>query len=338
MPVLYDLHWTKPRALVERRLRLEVIEKLRPDGSVAIPLDATSVTAAIAMLPPRSRAERRDLPAAFLRQSGARTRGGRCGARGAARCGGFGQPRDPAGDQGISAHQHHRDQRLCAAGGARLRHVARRSAARAWHRSAAAVDAVERRARVSRVRRDRAGAHHRKRPGRGCCRRRGTGAAARRAAGHHVRHGRHHGEGRPGREWRGAAQRGARGRRRRDGRIALAGRRRLSAEAAGDRSGRGGCRRRIDLPARCGWCAEGRAGQRGRRTGTGLLRTRRHRTDDHRLQPGAGLSRSGGAGRRRAETRCRMRRARRSRGRWRSRCIDRWRKRRKACCVSHRRR
>src|SRR3954449_748042 len=34
MPVLYDLRWTKPRALVERRLRLEVVEKLRPDGSV----------------------------------------------------------------------------------------------------------------------------------------------------------------------------------------------------------------------------------------------------------------------------------------------------------------
>jgi N-methylhydantoinase A len=50
MPVLYDLHWTKPRALVERRLRLEVIEKLRPDGSVAIPLDPASVTAAIDML------------------------------------------------------------------------------------------------------------------------------------------------------------------------------------------------------------------------------------------------------------------------------------------------
>ena len=33
MPVLYDMRWTKPRALVERRLRLEVIEKLRPDGS-----------------------------------------------------------------------------------------------------------------------------------------------------------------------------------------------------------------------------------------------------------------------------------------------------------------
>jgi N-methylhydantoinase A len=50
MPVLYDLHWTKPRALVERRLRLEVIEKLRPDGSVAVPLDAGSLGAAIATL------------------------------------------------------------------------------------------------------------------------------------------------------------------------------------------------------------------------------------------------------------------------------------------------
>jgi N-methylhydantoinase A len=50
MPVLYDLHWTKPPALVERRLRLEVGEKLRPDGSVAVPLDAASVVAAIDML------------------------------------------------------------------------------------------------------------------------------------------------------------------------------------------------------------------------------------------------------------------------------------------------
>jgi N-methylhydantoinase A len=47
MPVLYDLHWTKPRALVERRLRLEVIGKLRPDGSIATPLDAATVAAAI---------------------------------------------------------------------------------------------------------------------------------------------------------------------------------------------------------------------------------------------------------------------------------------------------
>src|SRR6185312_1784864 len=50
MPVLYDLHWTKPRALVERRLRLEVVEKLRPDGSISVPLDMQSVAAAIEML------------------------------------------------------------------------------------------------------------------------------------------------------------------------------------------------------------------------------------------------------------------------------------------------
>jgi N-methylhydantoinase A len=47
MPVLYDLHWTKPPALVERRLRLEVNEKVRPDGTVALPLDAESVAHAI---------------------------------------------------------------------------------------------------------------------------------------------------------------------------------------------------------------------------------------------------------------------------------------------------
>ncbi len=50
MPVLYDLHWTKPRTLVERRCRLEVTEKLRPDGSVATRLDLASVDAAIAVL------------------------------------------------------------------------------------------------------------------------------------------------------------------------------------------------------------------------------------------------------------------------------------------------
>jgi len=50
MPVLYDQSWTKPLALVERRLRLEVTEKLRPDGSVAIPLDPASVASAINLL------------------------------------------------------------------------------------------------------------------------------------------------------------------------------------------------------------------------------------------------------------------------------------------------
>jgi N-methylhydantoinase A len=50
MPVLYDIGWTKPRALVERRLRLEVTEKMRPDGSVAVPLDLGSLAPVIAML------------------------------------------------------------------------------------------------------------------------------------------------------------------------------------------------------------------------------------------------------------------------------------------------
>ena len=54
MPRVYDIGWMKPPPLVERRLRLEVTEKLRPDGSVAVPLDSASIAAAIAML----RAER----------------------------------------------------------------------------------------------------------------------------------------------------------------------------------------------------------------------------------------------------------------------------------------
>jgi N-methylhydantoinase A len=50
MPVLYDIAWSKPRALVERRLRLEVTEKMRPDGSVAVLLDGASLRPVIAML------------------------------------------------------------------------------------------------------------------------------------------------------------------------------------------------------------------------------------------------------------------------------------------------
>jgi N-methylhydantoinase A len=50
MPRLYDMRWTKPPALVERRLRLEVSEKMRPDGSVVEALDPVSVAAAIRVL------------------------------------------------------------------------------------------------------------------------------------------------------------------------------------------------------------------------------------------------------------------------------------------------
>jgi N-methylhydantoinase A len=50
MPVLYNIGWTKPRALVERRLRLEVTEKMRPDGSIAVPLDTASLEPVLEVL------------------------------------------------------------------------------------------------------------------------------------------------------------------------------------------------------------------------------------------------------------------------------------------------
>ncbi len=50
MPRLYDMHWTKPPALVERRLRLEIREKIAPDGTVRVPLDGASLAAAVETL------------------------------------------------------------------------------------------------------------------------------------------------------------------------------------------------------------------------------------------------------------------------------------------------
>ncbi|HEX5325147.1 MAG TPA: hydantoinase/oxoprolinase family protein, partial [Acetobacteraceae bacterium] len=50
MPRIYDIGWTKPPPLVERRLRLEVTERIRPDGSIAVPLDLAGVEAAIAVI------------------------------------------------------------------------------------------------------------------------------------------------------------------------------------------------------------------------------------------------------------------------------------------------
>ena len=43
IPVMYDLNWEKPKALVPRRLRVEVSERLGPDGSVWRPLNDESV-------------------------------------------------------------------------------------------------------------------------------------------------------------------------------------------------------------------------------------------------------------------------------------------------------
>ncbi len=304
-----------------------------------MPLDRASVDAAIDMLRARTGGKRRDLPAALLRQSGARTRGGRCGARGAAGCRDFGQPRDPAGDQGISAHQHDGDQCLCAAGGARLCHRACRAAARSRHRCATATHAVEWRPWRPPNSPPLAPAHIiESGPAAGVVG--GAALAIKLEEPRIITFDMGGTTAKAGLVENGEVMRSeaSGGRRRRDGGIAPAGRRGLSAEAAGDRPGRGGCRRRIDLPAGCGGGAEGRAGQRRRRSWTGLLRPRRHRADHHRLQSGARLSRSGGPGRRSAEAGRGCRACGDCARVWRSRCAARWRKRRSACCGWHRRR
>jgi len=65
MPRLYDIAWQKPPPLVERRLRLEVVEKTRPDGGITVPLDMASVAAAVETL----RAERVEAVAVCLLHS-----------------------------------------------------------------------------------------------------------------------------------------------------------------------------------------------------------------------------------------------------------------------------
>ncbi|KUL94548.1 hydantoinase [Bosea sp. WAO] len=46
IPVLYDLQYDKPKPLAARRLRLEVNERLGPDGAVRVPLSRADVVAA----------------------------------------------------------------------------------------------------------------------------------------------------------------------------------------------------------------------------------------------------------------------------------------------------
>ncbi len=49
-PRLYDLSWSRPEPLVERRLRLGVSERMAADGSVVRPLDEASVAGALDVL------------------------------------------------------------------------------------------------------------------------------------------------------------------------------------------------------------------------------------------------------------------------------------------------
>ena len=50
MPDMFDLTWDKPKPLVPRRHRLEVVERIAADGSIVIPLDEASVLAAAEQL------------------------------------------------------------------------------------------------------------------------------------------------------------------------------------------------------------------------------------------------------------------------------------------------
>src|SRR5579863_5321960 len=50
MPRLYDMSWTKPPPLVERRLRVEVDERVNAEGGIDRPLDDQSVERAVRFL------------------------------------------------------------------------------------------------------------------------------------------------------------------------------------------------------------------------------------------------------------------------------------------------
>src|ERR1700736_3840400 len=50
MPRLYDMSWTKPPPLVERRFRVEVDERVDAEGGIDRPLDETSVERAARFL------------------------------------------------------------------------------------------------------------------------------------------------------------------------------------------------------------------------------------------------------------------------------------------------
>ncbi len=101
----------------------------------------------------RERRQRRHLPAAQLREPGARTGRRRCDPPRDGRRRDLGQPRDPTRDKGVSAHQHHGHQRLREADLARLYDRPGRPACRARRDRAAEAHAVERRAGLGPFRR-----------------------------------------------------------------------------------------------------------------------------------------------------------------------------------------
>ena len=277
-PDLYNLSYRKPKPFVPRRLRLEVRERISHTGAVLVPLDEPAVGVG-RRSPARARRRRSgDLLPPRLDEPRARAPSRR------PPVGAAGRRRDRRLARGelamarVRTHEHDRPvgvretHRRLVPGGPPL------GASRGRRRGTAVRDAVERRGVVVRARRRSADHAARVRPGRRGNRRGRARPAARRRGRPHPRHRGDHGEdlGRP---------EGARPDRDAASRRADADHGRLPDPGAGRRDRRSRRRRRLDRVGRRGRRPPRRSSERGRRTGSGVLRPRWRRADAHRREP-----------------------------------------------------
>ena len=285
VPSLYSLLYAPPKPLVERHLRLEVTERVGADGEVLIPLDMDSVHAAINVIleeeteavavcllhsyryPDHERAVgeelQRMLPGVFVSLSVDVL------------------PRNPR----VRAHQHDRSQRLPRPH-REVVHRLPRAAGQGRELGRSRADhAVERRHHVGPARRADSRPDAGVRSGRGRHRGGQSRQASRLEEHHHLRHGRHDGQGRPHRERLPQLHDRLRDRRGH-----------LPVQQARDRRGprregarhrpcggrRGRRKHRADRRRRS---AQGRAKQRRVVSRPRMLQHRRRRTHRHRRKP-----------------------------------------------------
>ena len=300
---MFDLTWDKPKPLVPRRHRLEVVERIAADGSVVEPLNEASVVAAGEQLV----AAGIEAVAICLINS----------------------YRNPAHEQRVEAILRERfPELLVTASYAVLperKEYERTSttvvnayllgAMRSYlqqprdrpalhrHRRADPRDHLQRRHAGGGDRLREAGVRGGLGPGRRRDRRGAAGRGARRARPHRVRHGRHDGQGRHHRGRPAEHDVGIRVPRRHLDVEPLRQGRRLHAQGAGHRHRRGRRRRRLAGGHRQGRAAQGRAGVGRRRAGPGLLRPRQRAPDRDGCQRRAGPDQPALAGRRPARHR-----------------------------------
>ena len=128
---LYALRYHKPERLVPRRDVVEVVERLRWDGSVEMPLDRASVGRARRAAAQRRGRSRRDLPAPLVREPRARARAARAAPGRAARALDHALARDRARVARVRARLDGGAERLHRAAGRALPRHARARARRA---------------------------------------------------------------------------------------------------------------------------------------------------------------------------------------------------------------